>query len=212
MISATRAGVRANHVRVEDPGSQDAASLTFDNGLESFDISIGSNAPDNLLEASLADPVPVVAVDHNRISIEYPLGSRLLRRMERSRIRLSPRVSWSLDVHSGATQSTIDLSAGQLSAATFHSGVANSTLLLPHPDGECLIRLQSVQQLQILRPTNVPIRLELERGATAVDFDRRHYQSASRYLSDESEGFAQSHGRYVVTARSGVSGLTIGMR
>jgi hypothetical protein len=210
MITATRAGVRADQVRVEDPGGGSTASLTFDNGLEGFTISVGCNAPENLLEASLADPIPVVSAHRDRISIEYPLGSRLLRRMERSHLRLSQSVSWSIDVHSGASQSTFDLSAGQLSTLTFHGGVADTSLLLPPPNDECLIRLQSGQQVRIMRPDGVPIRVELERGATGVEFDGRSYLAASKFLSEESDDFSTSGARYVVTARSGVSGLTVG--
>src|SRR5688500_13327108 len=101
MITATRAGVRANQVRVENPGNLQTASLAFADGLEHFRISVGDNPPETLAEASPADPAPVVAAHHGRISIEDPLGSRLLRRMEPSPLRLSAHVTWSRDVHSG---------------------------------------------------------------------------------------------------------------
>jgi hypothetical protein len=210
MITATPAGVRANDVRVENPGNLQTASLTFDNGLEHFRISVGNNSDDTLVEASLADPVPVVCAQHDRISIEYPLGSRLLRRMEESRVRLDAHVTWSLDVHSGAAHSTIDLSSGHLSSAVFHGGLADTVLVLPQPVGECLIRLQSVQRVRIVRPSGVHVRLELEQGATNVEFDHRSYGSAREDPSDQSDGFAQSGDHYVITARSGVSELKVG--
>lgn len=211
MITATRNGVRANAIRVEGRPAQTSASLSFDNGLERFHVTVGRTDLDSLLEAHLADPAPVVYADGDRVAMEYPLGTRLMRRMEESTVRLDPRILWTIDVHSGAAQSTIDLSNGQLSGISFHGGLAHTELLLPPPQGECLVRLQSVQAVTILRPLDTPVRLQLARGASGVALDHRRYRPASTYLADETEGYAESIGRYLITARSGVSDLTVGV-
>lgn len=209
MTYATPTGVREAHVVVPfGPERKDGARLSFDNGLEAIQLRSDERL-DTMLEARFADPLPVVwATDHD-IHVEYPLGSRLLRRSQQSEVTLNPAVSWSIDVHGGAAQLDAALEALRVQSVSFHSGMAHSRLGVGQPSGQCTIRLSSVQDLRIERPAGVPVRVEIAKGATDVVLDDRRFGAVGNGLADQTEGYEAMENRYLVIVSGGVAGLTV---
>jgi hypothetical protein len=168
---ATTAGVRHRHVTVPRPETAvDVARLSFDSGLAQLDIGTDDRLVD-LMTTDFADPLPLVWTAGPNIHVEYPLGSRLLRKMGPNTVRLGPAVPWALDVHGGAEHLDADLTGLDVRSVAFHSGAAHLRLALGRPTEPTVIRLTSVKDLRLERPADVPVRLEIAKGATKVRHD-----------------------------------------
>lgn len=177
-IIATARGIRAEQVVVPFPdplaeSHQDTARLCFDNGLAH--VELGAAVIGRLLEARFDGPLPVVWADDGNVHVEYPLGSRLLRRSRRNSVVLNATVPWALDVHGGTAHLDADLRRVDVRSATFHSGAAHVRLALGRPAAPCTIRVASVSDLVLERPGDVPVRLEIGGGATKVELDGRWF-------------------------------------
>jgi hypothetical protein len=206
---ALHVGVSAERVAVPLPGTGcKEARLSFDNGVERLQLH-ADQALRALLEARFGEPLPVVWSTQCNVHVEYPLGSRLLRRTRPNTIRVSTAMAWSLDVHGGTADMAADLAAVRVGAVSFHGGVAHSYLALGRPHGLCTIRLSSVKDLRLTRPANAPVRLEVAKGATNVRLDDRRFGAVADGLTDQTADYQGARGRYLVIVSGGVDGLTV---
>lgn len=210
--STSDAEVRAEHVVVPMhrlPGP--TARLSFDNGVER--LSIAANAPsDALIDAHFAEPLPVVWTAEHGVHVEYPPGSRMLRRIRPSSIGLNPAIPWSIDVHGGAAHLGADLRDLTVHAVSFHAGAAHIKLRFGRPNGQCTIRVGSVSSMRIERPANVPVRLELASGAANLRLDDRLDRAVGGGLVDQTPGWDDATSRLLVIATAGVNELTVDHR
>jgi len=209
-LRATPTGVQADHVVVPWPSEDHPVSrLSFDNGIEDVEMH-GDSGIVELLDATFADPVPVVRTVANDVHIEYPLGSRFLRRGGgASRLRMNPSANWSIEIHGGAANVDADLTRLNVQAITFHAGAADCRLALPRPAGECILRSKSLRNLRVIRPRDVPVRIEATKGVTKVTVDGRSYGAIGGGLVDETPRFGAAVDRYVLAITGGVTGLTV---
>ncbi|MQA87737.1 MAG: hypothetical protein GEV03_24720 [Streptosporangiales bacterium] len=161
------------------------------------------------MDARFADPVPVVWTADHGVHIEYPLGSRLLPRTGANAIRISPRVSWSIDVHGGADHLTADTTGVDVRSLAVHAAAAHTRLTLGHPAGSCTIRLTSVTDLHIRRPAHVPVRIEVAKGATKVALDDRRFGAVGGGLAEQTPGYATTNARYLLVVSGGADALTV---
>src|SRR5262245_17966904 len=206
---ALHVGVSAERVAVPLPGTGcEEARLSFDNGIEQL-VLHADQALHALLEARFGEPLPVLWSTQCNVHIEYPLGSRLLRRTRPNTIRVSTAMAWSLDVHGGTADMAADLAAVRVGAVSFHGGVAHSYLALGRPHGLCTIRLSSVKDLRIPRPANAPVRLEVAKSATNVRLDDRRFGAVADGLTDQTADYQGARDRYLVIVSGGVDGLTV---
>lgn len=207
--NVTTHGVRESHVHVaRDEFGPNTARLSFDNGLERLELRADPTLS-GLLEAEFADPYPVTWADQHNVHVEYPLGSRLLRRMRSNSVRLSPAVSWSVDVHGGAAHLSADLTGLRVRSLSFHSGVARARVALGRPDGHVTVRLSSLLDLTLTRPADVPVRIELSRGAREVRLDSRRVGAVGNGLEDATPGYEHALNRYLVVITGGVDKFTV---
>jgi hypothetical protein len=206
---ALHVGVSAERVVVPLPQTGcEAARLSFDNGVERLQLH-ADQALGALVEARFSEPLPVVWSTGCSVHVEYPLGSRLLRRARPNTIRISTAVAWSLDVHGGTAEVAADLTAVRVGAVSFHGGVARSRLALGRPSGLCTIRLSSAKELQITRPTSAPVRLEVAKSATNVRLDARRFDALADGLTGQTADYEGARDRYLVIVSGGVDGLTV---
>lgn len=207
----TRDGVRGEHVEAAfaDPGPGRPAVLTFDNGLSRARLA-GDPALQGLLAAWFGDPLPLAWVAGTTVHVKYPIGARLLRKTNPNTIHISPRVPWTVDLHGGVERLEADLSGIDLHAFTSHGGAADVRLVLGRPSGTCTIRLDSVRALRLVRPGDVPVRIELGKGATDVALDDRRFGAVGGGLTDETSGYDTAQARYLVVVPGGAAGLAVG--
>lgn len=207
-VTATRDGVRDTHVVVPLVAAGREARISFDNGLERLDLHAG-DPQGPLLSARFGEPLPVVWASGHNVHIEYPFGSRMLRRVGPSAALLNPSVPWALDVHGGASRLAADLAGVDVRSVGLHSGAAQVRLRLGRPAGGCPIRLTSVKDLRIERPAGTPVRLEIAKGAVKVALDRRRYGAVGGGLAEETPGFDPGAPHYLVTIAGGADTVTI---
>jgi hypothetical protein len=206
---ALHVGVSAERVVVPLPATGcGEARLSFDNGVERLRLR-ADRALRALLEARFGQPLPVVWSTGCGVHVEYPLGSRLLRRARPNTVRVSAALAWSLDVHGGTAEATADLTAVRVGTVSFHGGVARSQLALGWPSGLCTIRLSSVRELRITRPATAPVRLEVAKGAAGVRLDGRGPGAVADGLTDQTAGWEGARDRYLVIVSGGADGLTV---
>jgi len=207
----TPAGIRAAHVVVPlAETAHDVARLSFDNGLAQLNLRAGEHR-DSLMEADFADPLPLVWANGNNAHVEYPLGSRLLRRMRPNAVRVNSTVPWALDVHGGAEHIDADLTGLDVRSIAFHSGAAHLRIALGRPSGPTTIRLTSVEDLRIERPTEVPVRLEIAKGATKVALDERWFGAVGGGLTEQTSRSWTTEHCYHVIVSGGADTVVIGV-
>lgn len=206
---ATRDGVRAERVFVPiTEAARHEARLSFDNGLERVELRTGDN-PDALLTAEFGEPLPVVRTADRDVHIEYPLGSRLLRRARPTLVRINPTVPWTFDVHGGASRLDADLTDVDMRSIALHAGAAHVHLVLGHLSGPRTIRVASVKDLRIERPAGVPVRLDIAKGAVQVGLDDRRLGAVGGGLNDHTTGYTADRPHYHVTVAGGADTVTI---
>lgn len=184
------------------------ARLSFDDGLERVDLRAGDD-PEALLTARFGEPLPSVWAAGGTVHVGYRIGSRLLRRVRPSTIRLNPAVPWALDVHGGTDGLDADFTGVDIRSVAFHSGVADARLVLGRPDRPRPIRFASLKNVRVERLAGVPVRLELAGGATNVALDDRRYGALGGGLADHTEGYAPAAPHYLVIVAGGADTLTI---
>jgi 2-polyprenyl-6-methoxyphenol hydroxylase-like FAD-dependent oxidoreductase len=207
-VQVTPEGVRAAQVVVPHAGRPGVARLSFDNGLDRLALSARSGLG-GLLEGDFGNPVPTVWSVDGKTHVEYPLGSRLFRRAAPSAVRIDPGVPWAVDVHGGAARLEADFTGVDLQSLAFHSGVAHVTITLGRPRGTRVVRLASAEDLTIVRPAGVPVRIEAAKGVTKVTLDDRSFGAVGNGLTDETPGYGTAEDRYLILVSGGVSGLTL---
>ncbi|XVQ11359.1 FAD-dependent oxidoreductase [Spirillospora sp. CA-255316] len=207
-VKVTAEGVRAARVVVPRLEGAGVARLSFDNGLDRLSLSARPGLG-GLVEADFGDPAPTVWSVDGKTHVEYPLGSRLLRRAAPSAVRIDPGSPWSVDVHGGAARLEADFTGVDLQSLAFHSGVAHVTITLGRPRGTRVVRLVSADDLTIRRPAGVPVRIEAAKGLTKVTLDDRSFGAVGNGLTDETPGYGTAEDRYLVIISGGASGLTL---
>jgi hypothetical protein len=118
-------------------------------------------------------------------------------------------VAWSLDVHGATADMAADLTAVRVAAVSFHGGVTRSRLAVGRPNGLCTIRLSSVKDLQITRPADAPVCLEVAKGATNVRLDGRRFGAMVDGLTGQTADYQGARDRYLVIVSGGVHGLAV---
>jgi hypothetical protein len=206
---ALQVGVSAERVVVPlPPTACEEAKLSFDNGVERL-VLHADQALHALVEARFGEPLPVLWSTGCGVHVEYPLGSRLLRRSRSNTIRVSTAVVWSLDVHGATADMAADLTAVRVAAVSFQGGVARTRLAVGRPHGLCTIRFSSVKDLQITRPADAPVCLEVAKGATNVRLDGRGFGAMVDGLTDQTADYQGARDRSLVIVSGGVDGLTV---
>jgi hypothetical protein len=205
---ATPDGVRDGHVLVPLADTAGGvARISFDNGLGRLDLRAGNL--DGLLEARFTKPLPVIWAAGHTVHVEYPLGSRILRRTGPNAIRVNPAVPWALDVHGGAEHLDADLTGVDVRSIAFHAGAAHLRLALGRPSGSRTVRLAAVKDLRVERPAGVPVRVELAKGATRVTLGEKWLGAVGGGLIDQTPGYDTAEHRYLLTVSGGVDQLTL---
>lgn len=207
-VTATAEGARAGHVVVPMPDGRDVARLSLDNGASLLDIRTTDGA-DHLVRGRFGEPLPLVWAVDAKVHVEYPLGARLLPRLRPAELRLSVRTPWSVDVHGGADRIDADLTGADVRSLAFHGGLAHARVALGRPRGRRTIRLASVDDLLLVRPADVPVRIEVAKGITGLRLDGRSLDAAARGHRDQTPGYDDAPDRYLILVSGGASSLAL---
>ena len=124
---------------------------------------------------------------------------------------LDDQLPWAIGLNSGASQTSLDLSALKVSSVTVKSGASSVKMTLPKPTGTVPISVSGgATHLTIERPAGTPIRVTSSGGATSLDVDGQHFaglfNSGQNFVSP---AYSSATDRYDITIESGASSIQI---
>lgn len=206
---ATRDGVRAAEVVVPfDDETPDIARLTFDNGVQNLTLT-GAAAAEVMMEATFGEPLPQTWTAGGTVHVEYPLGARFLRRMGDNTIALNSQLPWSVDVHGGMSHLVADLTGVAVRSLACYTGAAHSRIELGRPTAPSTLRFTSVSELHLTRPAGVPVRLEITKSATRLEFDGTSLGAISGGFTNQTDGYDPDEPGYLIILSGSAARLTI---
>lgn len=189
-------------------GEHRAAGLCFDNGIHGLQLRADPSLS-HLLDARFTAPTPLVWSDDHSVHVEYPLGSRLVRRARVNTVRLSPRVPWSMDVHGGVELLAADLTGLDVRSFAAHAEAAHVRLTLGEPAGTRVIRLSTVTDVRVERPAAVPVRVEVTGAASDVRLDDWRLDATGGGFAEQTPGYDTARMRYLLVVTGAADRLTI---
>jgi hypothetical protein len=128
-------------------------------------------------------------------------------------IELATATRWHVRIVGGATQQTIDLSAGRVAEVALVGGATSVDLTLPHPAGNVPVRMVSgVATWAVHLPDGVPTQVFVGAGAGTVTVDGATRTGVAGGTTVTGEGWAQAADRYEVIASGGMSTFTLDRR
>lgn len=205
-----RAGVP---MRSFAPSRGDAAAARLELNRGGTHLTVRAAEINALCRAVFAGVTPKVAADDGRVAVDYPrltLGGLLGRPAHRAEIELSPALPWTLAFAGGVEDSAMDLRGLEVTAFDVTGGVGNLRLLLPAPQGDIRVRVEGgASGLTVLRPTAVPVALQIAGGASRLTFDGDRYGAIGGVTRLESHGRDHGAGRYEIEIFGGGTDLNI---
>jgi len=128
-------------------------------------------------------------------------------------IELATATRWRVRLVGGATQQTVDLSAGKLAEVAFVGGATSIELTLPKPTGTVPVRMVSGAATWTVHvPDGVPVQLFVGSGAGTVTIDGATRTGVSAGTTIAPAEWAAASDRYDVIASGGMSTFTVDRR
>lgn len=190
-------------------GALAATRLVFPSGVANLNIQVDASMPQTY-RGEFYGPKPRVTETDGVISIDYPRFNPLLWGRTSAEIRLSPSVTWSIEVRGGVARWDGDLGNLQLAAIDVRGGVSQVELRLPRPAGTVPIRVSGgVSHLTIHRPGDVPARLSIGGGVSKLELDTQYLGAIGGPVRLETSGYPEAADRYNVEIGGGASKITI---
>ena len=114
-------------------------------------------------------------------------------------------------IRSGASRVRADLRSLDVSAVRVGGGVSDLELLLPTPTRPVDVRIDGgASSVRIVRPRGVPVRLQVARGSSKLEFDDEWFGAVGGRVRLRSDGFDGADGaRYEVMVGGGASRLSV---
>jgi hypothetical protein len=186
-------------------GSVDTARLVFTRGAAHLTLRVDGSMED-LYRARFDGKIPDVRVDGGTVEVTYRMG----RRPPRGEIVLSGRVPWAIQGAFGMSDVAADLEDLPLKSLEISGGANAVQVRLPRPTETILIRIGGgASNLELIRPTGVPIRVHVGGGVSKLAIDDFRVASAGGTTDWQSPDFEPGEGRYDVEIGAGASRVTI---
>ncbi|MGA9160647.1 MAG: hypothetical protein WB297_07260, partial [Actinomycetota bacterium] len=131
-------------------------------------------------------------------------------RPPRGEIVLSGRVPWAIQGAFGMSDVVADLEDLELRTLEISGGTSAFELRLPRPKETVRVRIGGgASNLELIRPTGVPVRVQVGSGVSKLAIDDFRVESAGGKTDWRSPDFDQVEGRYDVEIGAGASKVTI---
>lgn len=123
-------------------------------------------------------------------------------------VNLNRAIPITLELHTGASESQIDLTNLQVRELRLETGASNTQIRLPANAGATRVRVSSgAARVRLLVPDQVSARIEVESGLSGIDIDQRRFPRVGRYY--ESPDYAGAINRVDIHAESGVGSIEV---
>jgi hypothetical protein len=191
--------------------------LVFERGIAGLTLQ-GEALPGQLFKANFERHVPVVRVNGGTVTIRYrAFGFGFLNWLRyglnspHSNVTLNIEIPWQIDMRGGMAHSRLDLHSVKLRGFTLHSGGSDIELTLGEPNGVVKIDCHGgVNNLSILRPAAVAVRLTIHGGAANLALDNQRFAAVGGMTSLETPDAQKVAFYYVVTVHGGANNLRVG--
>jgi hypothetical protein len=159
-------------------------------------------------------PEPTVREDEDGIEISYGVAGRLRAMAPRGgslAVALNPALDWAIVLRGGVSDLRADLRELRVSAIAITGGASDIVFDLPRPSGDLPVRIDGgVSEAMIDRPAGVPVRVEIDGGATGLRIDDDVLGAVGGLVRQRAAG--EPDGEIVVHVGGGASGFTVGAR
>jgi hypothetical protein len=186
-------------------GSVDLGRLIFTRGASHLTLGVDGSM-EELYRARFDGKIPDIRVDGGTVSVKY----RPSLRPTRGEIVLSGRVPWAIKAGWGMSHVVADLEDVELKGLEISGGTSHLELRLPRPRDAVRVRIGGgASNVELIRPTGVPVRLHIGGGVSKLAIDDFRLGSAGGKTDWRSPDYDQVAGRYDVDIGAGASKVTI---
>jgi hypothetical protein len=192
-------------------GAFPAGRLVFANGAAHLTLR-ADPALDRMVRARFAGSPPRASLDDETLTFRYPrVGHPFDWRRRRADVTLSASVPWEIDVRGGAAAVDADLRGLRLLSLRIGAGASGVEVRLPPPAGSVPVTIGGgASHVRLLRPAEVPVRLQIRAGASRLAFDEEAFGAIGGRVRLQSDGFDEQTDRYEISVGGGASRLSIG--
>ncbi|HEX6240415.1 MAG TPA: MarR family transcriptional regulator [Polyangiales bacterium] len=176
------------------------------------DVTLDSLRGAALYRARSQGPAPDVTAREGRLRVAHNRSALRLFSLQKQTLslELNERIPWEIDVRGGATRLQANLRALSVLGVRLRGGVVRVTLDLPQPSGTVPIQVDGgANDLRILRPKRVPIRLQVNGGVHQLAIDTLQLGAVGGTMRWESPEYEGASDRYDVQVRGGAQNLSV---
>jgi hypothetical protein len=124
-------------------------------------------------------------------------------------LHISPAVSWSFSVNSGATNATLKLNDVKVTSIESNTGAVRLEITVGPPKGIVPIRVDGgALTVRVHRPNGTQVSVQLSGGAVNLNADG-HHTGAIGSASWESDGYANANDAYSIEVNGGACTVTV---
>jgi len=196
-------------------GDVQNASLEIDAGAPTVKIASAPDIGADLYKAHIAysGTKPDVTFDASsrKLTISQHGNNFLIfqpRRFELD-LQINPKVTWAVELNTGATTSTLDLSQVQLKSLSLNSGAARDEITLGPASEAVPVEIDGgALTVNVHRPRGTEASVDVSGGAISLNADGRGYHGIG-HQSYESPGFSSAANGYRVEINGGACTVTL---
>jgi len=196
-------------------GDVQSASLEINAGAATIKISSDSDVGTDLFKAHIAysGTKPDVTFDASsrKLTISQRGNNFLIfqsRRFELD-LQINPKVTWAVELNTGAATSTLDLSHVQLKSLSLSSGAARDEITLGPASEAVPVEIDGgALTVKIHRPQGTEASVDVSGGAVSLDADGRGLHGIG-HQSYESPGFSNAANGYRIEINGGACTVTL---
>jgi hypothetical protein len=212
LVAAFRAGDRPAHTISAPVGGRSAATLAVVDGIGRITVHSGGSGGDlyRISTTTGSVNVPSVTQRDGGFQLGFAAADSDVTAPPAVDIVLNSAVTWHLRSAGGADTASLDLRGTSVSELDLASGVSTVEAWPPAPHGTLVVReTGGVNQLTVLVPTGVPVRLTVGGGAGSVSIDRASHSGVSAGQQFTSGSWWSATDRLDIDAVGGVSRVRI---
>jgi hypothetical protein len=186
-------------------GSVDVGHLVFLRGASHLTIGVDGSM-DELYRARFDGKVPDIAVEGGTVAVRY----RPSLHPTRGEITLSGRIPWDIEGRWGMSHVVADLEDLELLGLEISAGCSHVEMRLPRPRRAVRVRIGGgASQVELIRPTGVPVGVHIGGGASKLALDDFHLGSVGGGTDWRSPDYDEAAARYDLEIGAGASQVTV---
>jgi len=197
-------------------GKSANGKLVFERGTAGL-ILHGESLPGQLFTAHFERHVPIVRVNGSTVTMRHRhFGFGLLNWLRygfgppRGQVTLNSDIPWQVVLRCGVAQARLDLRSVTLRRVSFSEGVSDVELKLGQPSGVVNLEFTGgVNNVRILRPAAVGVRLTMSGGAARIALDNQKLSVVGSMATLETPNSHDNPDCYIISTSGGANNIRI---